>query len=300
MNRKEKRYHAKLLLFGEYTVIRGSKALAMPYPQYFGFWDRVDGEAGKTSNRILKDFALHFLGNTILRKEINFTQFALEVENGLFFNSTILQGFGIGSSGALCAAIYDRYKTTDNLKIEELKQVFASLESYFHGSSSGADPLICYLEKMLVFESTNAIQPHPIIEFEDTGGALFLINTQQPRKTGPFVNLFLEKIKSSVYKKAIEEELTPYNNTCIEAYLKADRNALIDRTRRISKFQFTHFQEMIPSPIIEIWKAGMHNENYSIKLCGAGGGGFMIGITDNFEKTKAAISHLDLEFVHHI
>jgi mevalonate kinase len=51
------------------------------------------------------------------------------------------QGYGVGSSGALVAAIYDRYaqdKITvlENLtreKLLQLKNIFSQMESFFHG-----------------------------------------------------------------------------------------------------------------------------------------------------------------------
>ena len=66
----------------------------------------------------------------------------------MYFDSSIPQGYGIGSSGALVASIYDQYaldKITvlENLtkeKLQHLKTVFAAMESFFHGKSSGLRP----------------------------------------------------------------------------------------------------------------------------------------------------------------
>ena len=76
-----------------------------------------------------------------------------DVNHGMFFDSSIPQGYGVGSSGALVAAIYDKYaqnKITvlENLtreKLLQLKSIFSEMESFFHGKSSGLDPLNSYL-----------------------------------------------------------------------------------------------------------------------------------------------------------
>ena len=60
----------------------------------------------------------------------------------MYFDSSIPQGYGVGSSGALVAAIYDQYalnKITvlENLtkdKLVQLKTVFAAMESFFTGN----------------------------------------------------------------------------------------------------------------------------------------------------------------------
>ena len=75
------------------------------------------------------------------------------IEAGLYFDSSIPQGYGVGSSGALVAAIYDKYASDkitilENLTREKLlilKSIFSKMESFFHGKSSGLDPLNSYL-----------------------------------------------------------------------------------------------------------------------------------------------------------
>jgi mevalonate kinase len=37
--------------------------------------------------------------------------FEFDINHGLYFDSTIPHGHGVGSSGAVCASIYDRYVT---------------------------------------------------------------------------------------------------------------------------------------------------------------------------------------------
>jgi mevalonate kinase len=63
-----------------------------------------------------------------------------DVETGMYFDSSIPQGYGVGSSGALVAAIYDRYaqdKITvlENLTREKLLQLKYILSNgkLFHG-----------------------------------------------------------------------------------------------------------------------------------------------------------------------
>ena len=76
--------------------------------------------------------------------------------HGLYFESSIPQSYGIGSSGALCAAIYARYTTElippsgsiTQKDIKELRHIFSGIESFFHGKSSGIDPLSCYMRAL--------------------------------------------------------------------------------------------------------------------------------------------------------
>jgi mevalonate kinase len=47
----------------------------------------------------------------------------------------------------------------------------------------------------------------------------------------------------------------------------------------ISQLQFDLIPEFIPKKFHEIWLEGLKHNSYHLKICGAGGGGFIIGIT---------------------
>jgi mevalonate kinase len=92
--------------------------------------------------------------------KLDIEQFKQDIANGMFFDSNIPQGYGVGSSGALVAAIFERYSFSkhnpENISKEDLKNiksVFGEMESYFHGKSSGMDPLICYMNLPILIEN---------------------------------------------------------------------------------------------------------------------------------------------------
>ena len=109
--------------------------------------------------------------------------------------STVSQRLWGGSSGALVAAFYDRYaldkiSPQDDLspeKLARLKSIFAAMESYFHGQSSGLDPLNSYLSLPLLIHSKNKIEPTGIPKQNPLGkGAVFLIDTGSSGDTAPW------------------------------------------------------------------------------------------------------------------
>ena len=111
-------FHSKILLFGEYGIIQDAMGLSIPFESFngklsFGNEDKKpDEEKIKSSNANLKKYALHLKKMSEASKlsvEFDLDQLFADIEQGMFFESTIPQGFGVGSSGALCAAIYDRY-----------------------------------------------------------------------------------------------------------------------------------------------------------------------------------------------
>ena len=55
---------------------------------------------------------------------------------------------------------------------------------------------------------------------------------------------------------------------------------------------------MIPSQFHKLWKKGIDTNAYYLKLCGSGGGGYILGFTQDYEKAKAALSGHKLEVVY--
>ncbi len=299
-------FHSKILLFGEYSIILHSMGLAVPYHLFEGrlLIKHITDNSRRIqqSNSELRAFCQYIklrLQQNNLDVEFDVKSLEFDIAQGLFFQSNIPQGFGVGSSGALTASLYARYVYTkpivpsprkhkelplpNNEDVLQLKKVFGQLESHFHGSSSGIDPLICYLDTPILIKTKTEMQLPEMPKFTGTNGAVFLLNTGRPRKTEPLVNLFLEKCKQQEFADLCKNELMNYNDSCINAFLNNDMPKLFDNLKLLSAFQFTHLESMIPTLYREIWRKGLETDRYYLKLCGAGGGGFILGFVKDMD-----------------
>ena len=204
---KESLFYAKILLFGEYGIIQDSMGLSIPYNSYQGslkFDQELKGDA-ISSNRHLQKFGAYLKElalDTTLQFNFDFIKFEEDISNGLSFDSSIPQGFGVGSSGALVAAIYAHYSLDlitisgkpDSTEISNLKSIFGQMESYFHGKSSGLDPLICYLNLPVLIESKEQLGTVGLPKADSNGkGAIFLINSGQPGKPNLWLTFLWKK-----------------------------------------------------------------------------------------------------------
>lgn len=293
---KTRNFYSKIILFGEYSVIQNSMALLTPYNLFEGSLSfRKNGQ--KIIDSELKSFA-QYIKNKDSKGELNFpfdvNSFEFDVSQGLAFDSSIPQGFGVGSSGALVAAIYDYYSNGEKDNISELKKNFAVLESHFHGSSSGMDPLISFLNKPILVKSKELTEVVKIPKYEEGRGAIFLLNTGRARRTEPLMNLFLEKCSQDNFSEIFQKELIPITNNCIENFLEGNLSKMADYYRELSHFQFNHFTPMIPTLFRDLWQQGLKSEDYLLKLCGAGGGGFILGFTKDFEKAAKMLRQAEV------
>jgi mevalonate kinase len=281
-------YPSKLLLFGEHTVLQGSQALALPLWQYGGTWQY---HADKSQQYTLPDFA-QYLQDLQQKGQIDLDTEGLlrELDKGLYFDSNIPNGYGVGSSGALVAAIYTVFginrvmrSRLDGDNLLQLKATLGFMEGYFHGASSGFDPLICYIKKPVLIKKDKTIH---ILEDIKNNIQFFLLDTKIQRKAQSLIQLFMEKSQTPQYKDLISHELVPYVDDAIEAFLQNESDILFDTVHHISHFQYRYFTEAIPLAFKNIWLEGLSNSIFKLKICGAGGGGFILGFTQDMPKTQ--------------
>ncbi|MCK0161544.1 mevalonate kinase [Allomuricauda sp. F6463D] len=305
-------FYSKILLFGEYGIIKDSKGLSIPYNFFKGALkrDKNNSEMAQESNRSLKSFA-GYLKMLELKEEglVSFDIEALEkdVANGMYFDSSIPQGYGIGSSGALVAAIYDRYaldKITvlENLtreKLLQLKEIFGKMESFFHGKSSGLDPLNSYLSLPILINSKDNIESTSIPSQNTEGkGAVFLLDSGITGETAPMVQLFMENMKQEGFRNIIKNQFVKHTDACVEDFLNGNVKSLFGNLKQLSHVVFDHFKPMIPSKFHQLWQNGIETNDYYLKLCGSGGGGYILGFTQDLEKAKKALKGHRLEVVY--
>lgn len=302
-------FYSKILLFGEYGIIKDSKGLAIPYNFYNGALkiEKHPNEAAVISNGNLASFAMYLkeLDAALVTFDIN--QMQNDVDAGMYFDSSIPQGYGVGSSGALVAAIYDKYavdKITvlENLtreKLLKLKSIFGAMESFFHGKSSGLDPLNSYLSLPILINSKNNIQAAGIPAQEATGkGAVFLLDSGIVGETAPMVHIFMESMKQDGFRKMLKNQFVKHTDACVDDFLKGDVKSLFGNVKQLSKVVLNNFKPMIPSNFHDLWKKGIDTNDYYLKLCGSGGGGYMLGFTEDLDKARKSLEGHKLEVVY--
>lgn len=305
-------FYSKILLFGEYGIIKDSKGLSIPYNFFKGAL-KIDTHktiATKKSNDSLHRFSAYL--ETIQKEKPELVTFDLEalkkdVSEGLYFDSSIPQGYGVGSSGALVAAIYDRYASDkitvlENLtrdKLLQLKTIFSEMESFFHGKSSGLDPLNSYLSLPILINSHDNIEPAGIPSQTENGkGAVFLLDSGTTGETAPMVQIFMENMKQEGFRSMLSDEFVKHTDACVDDFLKGDVKSLFGNIKQLSKVVLDNFKPMIPKQFHTLWKKGIDSNAYYLKLCGSGGGGYMLGFTEDIDKAKKALKDYNLEVVY--
>ncbi len=299
------KYFAKILLFGEYGVIRDAMALSIPYTNYSGVLRLPEGEASfdqRESNASLDRFAAYLeelAARGTLMANLNLVALRADLDRGLYFDSSIPQGYGVGSSGAMVAALYARYarnplpleEANDAEKLKALKAEMAQMECYFHGKSSGMDPTICYLQLPLLVRSSEELGTVRMPSLPSDGrGGIFLLNSGAPGETQPMVQIFMDKLKEEGFRRLMTEQFKKYNDACVSAFLDGKTDVLLRELKKLSGLVLENFGPMIPNDYHSLWQKGIDTNAYYLKLCGSGGGGYILGFAPDLEQAQAELN----------
>lgn len=307
-------FNSKVLLFGEYSALYNSMALVMPYDRFCGQLTFANnGSPNKfayRSNEYLKKFSTFIASHVDENFVLEVKQFEWEINNGLFFQSNIPQGYGLGSSGALVVAIFLRYlkkakELKDELKgltvetAQKLKKSLGQMESYFHGTSSGLDPLSIILNRPILYKSADDVSPVKIPAKKEEGeNVIFLVNTGIERQTSIMMSQFKRMSSDASFKNKVQSQLVNYTNNSLQSFLNENPQQLYLNLEKLVKFQLEEMNFFIPADFQKEISGGLNNGDYFLKLCGAGGGGFMLGFTQNWNTAREKLAAFKPEVIY--
>lgn len=284
-----KHYPGKILLFGEYSMIFDAKALLVPIHRFSAHWEK--DASLSFSRRELSAFLAYLKEDERYAQTINLAAFENDLNQGWAIASNLPMGYGLGSSGTVVAAVYDRYHTTDTPDLLRLKTLFSGMEGFFHGKSSGIDPLQSLLGKPFRI-SQDALE---LLEkdFLNQGISVFLIDTKTDRKTRPLVEYFSTMREDLPWRRAFEEEYLPCVNACMDTIISGDTEPFFEELRRLSQAQRKFFRPMIPEPFLPFFEPAFPF-HFGVKILGAGGGGYLLGFTDDRKKASQLLADCEV------
>ena len=280
------RYYSKVILFGEYSMIFDATALVIPLKRFSAQWQFPQSRnlaSSLPSNQSLKQFCKYLSENQELSNLFDFQSFDKDLNEGLFLASNVPSGYGLGSSGALVAAVYDRYaiqKTEDYL---QLKTCFGQMESYFHGSSSGIDPLQCYLGQP--FRITPKGVQILSDDFLKKDIRICLIDTKIKSNTKPLVEHFKAQRETPEFLSRFQAAYSPNIKTCIETMISCDKDLFFKSLKQLAKGQLQFLRPMITDNTLDLFTSD-YDFNFGVKISGSGGGGYVLGFTDEVDATS--------------
>jgi mevalonate kinase len=73
---------------------------------------------------------------------------------------------------------------------------------------------------------------------------------------------------------------------------------LMTSIKSLSQLVYDNFSPMIPDNYKQLWKEGIDTNSYYLKLCGSGGGGFILGFTHDYELAAEKLKDQKLQVIY--
>ena len=291
------RYYSKVILFGEYSMIFDATALMIPLKRFSAQWQFPQSRnlaSSLPSNQSLKQFCKYLFEIQELSNLFDFQSFNKDLNEGLFLASNVPSGYGLGSSGTLVAAVYDRYAIQKNNDYLQLKSLFGLMESHFHGSSSGIDPLQCYLGQpfKITPEGVQILSD----DFLEKDIHICLIDTKIKSNTKPLVNHFKQQRENPDFLNRFQAEYLPCVKTCIEAMISGDKELFFKSLKQLTQGQLQFLRPMITENTLDLFTTDF-DFNFGVKISGSGGGGYVLGFTDDVEKASELLKDFEVIWI---
>ncbi len=262
--KKSDSFPSKILLFGEYLVLQRGQAISIPYKKFSLQKTFVE----KSNKAYLLKFFEFISSNEIFKNKIS-EQFIIDIERGLSFESNIPVGYGLGSSGAIVALIYDHYILEKKNEFLEVKYELGQLENFFHNNSSGVDPLTSFLQMPIhIAPDESSILCHEI-----SLASFYLHDSGIKRNAKVAIDHFAKLSKSEPFQNELMK-LSNLNNNIIQNVI--DQKRILNEMQQFSEMQLELFGDFIPEPTKKLWEYGITSKTYWMKLCGAGMGGMFL------------------------
>ena len=288
------RYYSKVILFGEYSMIFDSTALMVPLKKFSAQWrfaSHTDAGGGEASNASLQRFADYLSTVDELKDVVDIQRLDHDLNHGLFLDSNVPSGYGLGSSGTLVAAVYDGYAKQKTEDLLQLKTIFGLMESHFHGSSSGIDPLQCYLGKPFKI-TPKSVELLPDI-FPTKEIRICLIDTKIKSNTKPLVEHFKAQRENLEFLQHFRSEYVPCVTSCITSMIKSDKELFFSSLKQLTKGQLQFLRPMITENTLDLFTTD-YDFHFGAKISGSGGGGYVLGFTDDEPKASEMLKDFEV------
>ena len=293
----DERFYSKVILFGEYSMIFDATALMIPFRKFKAAWKQdpeLKASNALASNTSIRKFQRYLQTDEELSLLFDFQRFDDDLNHGLYLESDVPTGYGLGSSGTLSAAVFKRFANRSFDDLMELKRLLGRMESCFHGSSSGIDPLQCYLNRPFRITSEGVtLLPE---DFFPNDIHVFLVDTGIKSNTKPLVQYFKSKREDPAYLEAFQNMYVPCVTECIDNLMWNHTEAFFTALRRLTEGQLRFLRPMVTDNVIDLFleKPAFH---FGVKISGSGGGGYILGFTDDVAQTQAFLKGYEIIWV---
>ena len=97
----------------------------------------------------------------------------------------------------------------------------------------------------------------------------------------------------SSFLNRFQSEYVPCVSSCIDSMIAGDTNLFFKSLKQLTKGQLAFLRPMITENTLDLFTAN-YDFNFGVKISGSGGGGYVLGFTDDVYKASDLLKDFDV------
>jgi mevalonate kinase len=110
------------------------------------------------------------------------------------------------------------------------------------------------------------------------------------------VNHFKQQRENPEFSYRFQKEYVPYVKKSINSLIWNDKEVFFKSLKQLTKGQLKFLRPMITSNTLDLFSTD-YDFHFGVKISGSGGGGYVLGFTDDIEKTSALLHDFEVLWV---
>jgi mevalonate kinase len=135
--------------------------------------------------------------------------------------------------------------------------------------------LVSYLGQPILLHNKETVELLDNVNHE-INKSIYLIDTKIQRSTAALVEAYQLTRRENEEFIMQMQIIAEINDELIDSYLLDDRTRFAKKMKELSEYQYNTMKMLIPEKYSSMWKKGLETGEYSMKINGAGGGGFLM------------------------
>lgn len=275
--------HAKWILSGEHSVVRGGKAIAFPLRTFESSVELLPSDKLEVHDTNREErFNDIFIG--LLKTAAGFTNVDFDSILGQFWiRSDIKMKSGLGSSAAICTNVAKIFQYLG--LCEDIFSLARYLEDKFHGKSSGLDIAVAIRNKALVFEKNRVSS---VLEPKFWPYMMLTYSGKKSTTSECALKVREISVKNKKFADSLDDMMNQGSDLCEYALKNGDFEKLKDGITLCNEafHGWGLYNEALADHVANLMKKGA----VAVKPIGSGLGGFVLSLWEEQPQNYENIS----------
>ena len=120
-----------------------------------------------------------------------------------------------------------------------------------------------------------------------------MIDTKIKSNTKPLVNHFKAQRENPQFLNRFQSDYVPCVTSCINTMIEGNKELFFSSLKQLIKGQLDFLRPMVTDNTLDLFTTE-YDFNFGVKISGSGGGGYVLGFTDDVEQASKLLNDFEV------